>query len=86
MLDLVFDFHDEHSRITTPSPLYDGMQSVLSCIVEELEPLRGIEDKTVAEAFAILMPMFVELMDHPDNFLMECNLDAFAGLDEFLSQ
>ena len=82
VLDMLFEFHDAHSLIDTPSPVYDDVQPVLSCVVENLEPLRGIEDKSVTEAFAALMPLFMVLMENPDDFLVECNLDAIEGIEE----
>ena len=86
ILEMVFDFHDDHSRIRTTSPIYDEIQPALSCVVNELEPLRNIEDVTVAEALTILAPMFVELMDNPDDFLSECGLDALDALEELFDQ
>ncbi len=82
VLDMLFKFHDAHSLISTPSPVYEEIQPVLSCVVENLEPLRGIEDKSVTEAFAALMPLFMVLMDNPDDFLVECNLDAIEGIED----
>ena len=82
VLDMLFEFHDAHSLIDTPSPIYGEIQPVLSCVVENLEPLRGIEDKSVTEAFAALMPLFMVLMENPEDFLVECNLDAIEGIEE----
>lgn len=84
VLDMLFEFHDAHSLIDTPSPIYDEIQPVLSCVVESLEPLRGIEDKSVTEAFAALMPLFMVLMENPDDFLIECNIDAIDGIEDLI--
>ena len=82
VLDMLFEFHDAHSLIDTPSPVYDEIQPVLSCVVENLEQLRGIEDKSVTEAFAALMPLFMALMENPGDFLVECNLAAVEWIED----
>ncbi len=76
MLGMLFEFHDAHSQIETTATEYDEIQSLLTCVVEEFEPLRDIEDKTVGEAIAALTPLFIVLMDNPDNLFKDCDLDA----------
>ena len=77
MLGMLFEFSDAHSQIETTAPEYDEIQSLLTCVVEEFEPLRDIEDKTVLEAFTTLTPWILVLMDNPDNLFKDCDLDAF---------
>ena len=82
LLDLLFDFQDEHSRIVTTAPEYDQIQSILGCFVDELEPLRGIGEKSVGEAIATLTPIFLILMDNPDDLFKDCDLDALDAFGE----
>ena len=81
-LEMLFDFHDEHSRIVTTAAEYEEFQSVLDCLVEELEPLRGIEEKTVGEAFAALTPLFMAMMEDPDELFRACDLDELQEFGE----
>ena len=82
MLGMLFEFYDAHSQIETTATEYDEIQSLLTCVVKEIEPLRDIEDKTVMEAFAVLTPMFMVLMDNPDNLFTDCDLDALDAFGE----
>ena len=82
MLGMLFEFYDAHSQIETTATEYDEIQSLLTCVVEEFEPLRDIEDKTVVEAIAALTPLFIVLMDNPDNLFKDCDLDALDAFSE----
>ena len=82
MLGMLFEFSDAHSQIETTAPEYDEIQSLLTCVVEEIEPLRDIEDKTVLEALTTLTPLILVLMDNPDNLFQDCDLDALDAFGE----
>ena len=82
LLDMAFGFYDEHSRIVTTAPAYEQLQSTLSCFMDELEPFRNIQDATVAEAQALMIPMLIALDN--DNLFQDCDLEALEAFGEDL--
>jgi len=82
ILETTFEFHEAHSRIVTPSPVYEKTQAVLDCFMEPLEPYRDLEKLSFAEGLSILAAFG---SGQPEDFFVDCDMEAFDELGELLS-
>ena len=82
MLETAFEFHEAHSRIVTPSPVYEKTQAVLDCFMEPLEPYHDLEELSFAEGLSILAALG---SGQPEDFFVDCDMEAFDELGELLS-
>ena len=82
ILETAFEFHEAHSRIVTPSPVYEKTQAVLDCFMEPLEPYHDLEELSFAEGLSILAALG---SGQPEDFFADCDMEAFDELGELLS-
>lgn len=81
VLDTAFGFYDAHSRIVTPDPSYEEIQSELACYMGPLEPFRDLENA----AFMEIMAFFMAIDEDPEAFFVDCDPAALDELEELFS-
>ncbi|MCY3897429.1 MAG: hypothetical protein OXF54_02050 [Caldilineaceae bacterium] len=83
ILETTFEFYEAHSRIVTPSAAYEKTQAVLDCFMDPLEPYRDLENASFAEGLSFLAALGSS--DQPEDFFVDCDMEAFDELVELLS-